>query len=43
MTQGTPIVPKLWIVGFPVLLLQMALLGFGMGILLSSIECGHNK
>ncbi len=37
MVQGAPINPKLWIIGLPVLLLQMALLGFGMGILISSM------
>jgi len=35
--QGAPILPKMWIIGLPVLLLQMALLGFGMGILVSSM------
>ncbi|XCN73781.1 MAG: ABC transporter permease [Candidatus Electrothrix aestuarii] len=35
--QGTPIFPKIWIIALPVLLLQMALLGFGMGILVSSM------
>jgi lipopolysaccharide transport system permease protein len=35
--QGAPILPKIWIIGFPILLLQMALLGLGMGILVSSM------
>jgi lipopolysaccharide transport system permease protein len=35
--KGAPIVPKWWIVGLPVLLFQMALLGFGVGILISSM------
>jgi lipopolysaccharide transport system permease protein len=37
MMKGTAISPTLWIVGLPVLLLQMALLSFGLGILLSSM------
>lgn len=37
MAKGTPIHPTLWIIGLPVLLLQMALLSFGLGILLSSM------
>jgi len=37
MVQGAPIVPNWWIVALPVLLIQMALLGFGMGILISSM------
>jgi lipopolysaccharide transport system permease protein len=37
MMKGAPINPTLWIVGLPVLLLQMALLSFGLGILLSSM------
>ncbi|MDU9047568.1 MAG: ABC transporter permease [Candidatus Electrothrix sp. Rat3] len=37
MAKGAPITPKFWIVSFPLLLLQMALLGFGMGILISSV------
>ncbi len=37
MMQGAPIFPKMWIMGLPILLLQMALLGFGMGILVSSM------
>lgn len=35
--QGAPIYPKWWIVCLPVLVLQMALLGLGMGILVSSM------
>ncbi len=37
MGQGTPITPTIWILAVPLLLLQMALLTFGMGILLSSM------
>lgn len=37
IVQGAPIFPKWWIIGLPVLLFQMALLGFGMGILISSM------
>jgi lipopolysaccharide transport system permease protein len=37
MIQGAPILPKLWIAALPILLLQMALLGLGMGILVSSM------
>lgn len=37
MIQGANIFPKLWIFALPVLLLQMAMLGFGMGILVSSM------
>lgn len=37
MLKGAPINPTLWIVGLPVLLFQMALLSFGLGILLSSM------
>ncbi|WPD22759.1 MAG: ABC transporter permease [Candidatus Electrothrix scaldis] len=37
MVNGAPILPKWWIAVFPVLLLQMALLGIGMGILISSM------
>ena len=37
MIKGTPIHPTLWMVALPVLLLQMALLSFGLGILLSSM------
>lgn len=37
MSKGAPIHPKLWIVALPVLLLQMALIGFGFGVLISSI------
>lgn len=37
MIKGAPILPKWWIIGLPVLLFQMALLGFGMGILVSSM------
>jgi lipopolysaccharide transport system permease protein len=35
--KGAPIYPKFWITALPVLLLQMALLGFGMGVLVSSL------
>lgn len=35
--KGAPIMPKYWIAGLPVLLLQMALLGVGVGILISSM------
>lgn len=35
--NGANIQPKLWIIAMPVLLLQMALLGFGVGILVSSL------
>ena len=37
IAKGAPIVPRIWIVGLPLLLLQMALLSFGLGILLSSM------
>ncbi|CAK8724847.1 Transport permease protein [Candidatus Electrothrix laxa] len=37
MMKGALVNPTLWIVGLPVLLLQMALLSFGLGILLSSM------
>jgi lipopolysaccharide transport system permease protein len=37
MIQGAPILPKFWIGALPILLLQMALLGLGMGILVSSM------
>ncbi len=37
IVQGAPIFPKMWIFGLPVLLLQMALLGFGIGVLISSM------
>lgn len=37
MAQGTPIAPNWWILTVPLLLLQMAILTFGMGILLSSL------
>jgi lipopolysaccharide transport system permease protein len=37
LVQGAPILPKMWIFGLPILLLQMALLGFGMGVLVSSM------
>jgi len=36
LIKGAPIHPKMWIVFLPVLLFQMALLSFGLGILLSS-------
>jgi len=35
--KGSPIHPNLWIVLFPFLLIQMAALGLGMGILISSM------
>lgn len=35
--KGASISPTIWIVGLPVFLLQMALLSFGLGILLSSL------
>ena len=35
--KGAPIKPNLLIIGLPILLLQMALLSFGLGILLSSL------
>ena len=37
MIKGTPVHPTWWIVALPVILLQMALLSFGLGILLSSM------
>ncbi len=37
MLSGTPIQPTWWILALPMLLLQMALLSFGLGILLSSM------
>ncbi len=37
MMNGTPIQPTLWILALPILLVQMALLSFGLGILLSSM------
>lgn len=37
MHKGAPIDPKVWIVALPVILIQMGLLGLGMGILLSSM------
>jgi lipopolysaccharide transport system permease protein len=35
--QGAPITPRWWILALPVLLLQMALLGLGIGIIISSV------
>lgn len=35
--QGAPILTKWWVCALPVLLLQMALLGFGVGVLVSSL------
>ena len=35
--QGAPIYTKWWVLALPVLLIQMALLGFGVGILVSSL------
>ncbi|MCW5202963.1 ABC transporter permease [Desulfobulbus sp. US4] len=37
IAQDSPIFPKLWILCLPILLLQMALLGFGTGVLVSSM------
>lgn len=37
MMKGAPIKPNFWILGLPVLLLQMALFGMGTGILISSL------
>lgn len=37
IAKGAPIFPTFAVVGLPILLLQMALLSFGLGILLSSI------
>ena len=37
ISKGAPIQPTLWIIAVPVLLFQMALLSFGLGILLSSM------
>jgi lipopolysaccharide transport system permease protein len=37
MVKGVPIQPTWWIAALPILLLQMALLSFGLGILLSSM------
>ena len=37
MAKGTAITPTIWILAVPLLLLQMALLTFGIGILLSSM------
>ena len=37
MFKETPITPSWWILAMPLLLLQMALLGLGMGILISSL------
>ena len=37
MLSGTPIQPTWWILALPIILLQMALLSFGLGILLSSM------
>ena len=37
MAKGTPITPSMWILAVPILLIQMAILTFGMGILLSSL------
>ena len=35
--RGTPIEPKWWILALPILIMQMALLGLGVGILVSSL------
>ncbi len=37
MLSGTPIQPTWWILALPIILFQMALLSFGLGILLSSM------
>ncbi len=37
MYQGVPIAPKWWIMAVPVLIFQMAILGFGVGVLVSSM------
>lgn len=37
MAKGVPVRPNFWILSLPVILLQMALLSFGLGILLSSL------
>jgi len=37
MAKGTPITPSWWILAVPLLLVQMAILTFGVGILLSSL------
>lgn len=37
MAKGSSFTPNFWIIGLPILLLQMALLSFGLGILLSSL------
>lgn len=37
MHQGTSLHPRIWIVALPILLVQMALLSLGMGILISSL------
>ena len=34
---GAPIIPKIWILALPLLVLQMALVGFGVGVLVSSM------
>ncbi|MCI5123117.1 MAG: ABC transporter permease [Candidatus Electrothrix sp. AR5] len=35
--KGTPVQPTVWIMALPILMVQMALLSFGLGILLSSM------
>lgn len=35
--KGAPIHPNIWMIGLPILLIQMALLGLGVGILVSSM------
>jgi len=37
IVQGAPISPRVWIIALPVLLLQMALLGLGIGIIISAV------
>jgi lipopolysaccharide transport system permease protein len=37
MMHGAPINPKIWVLVLPVLILQMGLLGFGVGVLVSSL------
>ncbi len=37
LAKGVAVVPNFWILGLPLILVQMALLSFGLGILLSSL------
>lgn len=41
MIKGGSITPNFWVAGLPILLLQMALLSFGLGILLSSMTAKY--